>query len=125
LIKFLKYNIWGISWGLFIILLTVLPGKVFPKLPEFTDLLQPDKVIHLLIFAVFIYLLIKGFLASEHLPWLSTYAVLIALLLGFLLGAGTELIQHFLVPMRRGSVFDFLANMAGCGLGYWVVRKWL
>jgi VanZ family protein len=44
---------------------------------------------------------------------------------GLLLGAGTELIQHYLIPMRRGSVFDFIANMAGCGCGYWFARKWL
>lgn len=102
-----------------------IPGTVFPELPTFADLLQPDKIIHIGIFGFYIYLQIKGFYRCEHLPWLKKNAVFWALFIGIFMGAGTELLQQFVIPFRRGDIFDFIANLAGCTAGYFSVRKWL
>jgi VanZ family protein len=39
------------------------------------------------------------------------------------LSAGTELLQDFAIPMRHGSVVDFIANSAGCLAGWWMTGK--
>jgi len=120
---FLKYNLWAILWGLFIILLLTLPGKVFPKLPVFIDLFQPDKLVHLFIFGVYAVLQIRGFRMQDTFPGAKKHAVLITLIIGFILGAGTELLQHYWIPMRTGSIYDLLSDMAGCFLGWLVAGK--
>ncbi len=120
---FLKYNLWAILWGLLIVVLTLLPGKAFPRLPVFMDLLHPDKLIHLFIFAVYVILQIRGFVRQPGSPFLRQNAVLVSLLIGLSLGAGTELMQDYYIPMRNGSVYDFIANAAGCLLGWWMAGK--
>lgn len=102
-----------------------IPGTVFPELPKLADLFQPDKIIHIAIFGIYIYLQIKGFYRCDHIPWLKKHAVFLALSIGFMIGAGTELLQQFVIPFRRGDIFDFTANVAGCTAGYFSVRKWL
>jgi hypothetical protein len=120
---FLKYNLWAILWGLFIILLTSLPGKDFPKLPVFLELLHPDKFIHLFIFAVYVFLQLGGFTRQPVFPSLKRNAFMITMLIGLSLSAGTELLQDFIIPMRHGSIGDFMANAAGCLMGWWFTGK--
>ena len=115
---FLKNNLWGILWGLLIILLTSLPGRVFPRLPSFIDLLQPDKLVHLVIFSIFVFLLILGFRKEGTPQLILRNPVAIALTLGITIGAITEIIQGTIIPMRAASPYDFLANVAGCMLGW-------
>jgi VanZ family protein len=120
LLTFLKYNLWAILWGLFIVVLTILPGSYMPKLPQLVDLLQPDKLIHLLVFCVYFILQRRSFIRQPVFPWVSRNALGITLLICFSLAAGTELIQHYAIPLRRGSVYDFIANLAGCLPGYYL-----
>ena len=123
--NFLKYNLWGFLWGMFIILLTLLPGKVFPKLPVFWDLFHPDKLIHLFIFGVYVFLQIRGFAKQQQFPFLQRHAVMVALLIGILLGLGTELMQEWIIPYRRGDVFDLIADVVGCLAGWLACQKWV
>jgi hypothetical protein len=116
---FLHYNRYAFLWGLLILLLTLLPGNDIPKLPAFLDLFQPDKIVHLVIFGVYAFLQIRGFSRQPVYPFIRKNTVLLTLLTGLSLGAGTELIQDYFIPMRYGSVYDFAANAAGCLLGWW------
>ncbi len=100
-------------------LLIAIPGKVFPKLPEFVDLLQPDKLIHLFIFSGYVFLQIRGFYMQDIFPNIRKNAVFLALLIGLMLGAGTEVLQEYAIPFRYGSVYDFAANAVGCLAGWW------
>jgi VanZ family protein len=122
--QFLKYNLWGILWGLFIVILTVLPGKVFPLLPTFLDIFHPDKLIHIFIFAVFFFLQARGFLIQDSYPSVRKHAILIALILGFSIGAATEVIQEYFVPMRAGDPYDFIADMLGSLAGLGIFGIW-
>lgn len=115
---FLKYNRWAFLWGFLIILLTALPGRVIPEIPVFLDLFQPDKLLHILIFGIYVILQIRGFRQQAVFPILRRNAVLITLLIALVLSAGTELMQAFVIPLRVGSVFDFIANAAGCLAGW-------
>jgi VanZ family protein len=56
-------------------------------------------------------------------PFLSKNAVLITVLIGLTLAAGTELMQDCFIPSRTGSIYDFIANAVGCFLGWWVYSK--
>jgi VanZ family protein len=120
---FLKYNLWAILWGFLIIALTALPGKSFPKLPDFLDLFHPDKLIHVFIFGVYVFLQIRGLSAQPVYPTLSRNAVVITMLIGLSLGAGTEILQDVYVPRRFGSIYDFIANVAGCFVGWGIAVR--
>ena len=101
-------------------MLMVVPGKTFPKLPGFIDLFKPDKLIHLFIFGVYVLLHIRGFLKQDTFPKIRKHAVPFTLILGIMLGAGTELLQRYYIPFRRGSIYDFIADIVGCLLGWGV-----
>jgi VanZ family protein len=120
---FLKYNRWAFLWGLLIILLTILPGRVIPVLPVFMDLFEPDKLIHILIFGVYVFLQIRSFRRQPVYVAVSQNAVLLTMMLAFSLAAGTELLQDFIIPMRNGSVYDFMANGSGCFIGWWCAER--
>jgi VanZ family protein len=123
LILFLKYNRWGFLWGALIVFLTVLPGKAIPRLPAFMDLLQPDKLVHLFIFGVFVFLQIRGFISQPVSPVIRKNAAMITILIGLSLGAITELLQLYFVPMRTGSIYDFIANAIGCLIGWGIYKS--
>ena len=106
-----------------IIILMIVPGKVLPKIPGFLDLFSPDKLIHVLTFGIYAVLQIRGFRMQDSSLAVRRNAILYALICGFVLGAGTELLQKYYIPMRSGSVYDLIADMAGCGVGWLVIEK--
>jgi len=105
-------------WGLFIITLHILPGKVFPHIPTLLDLLAPDKLVHVGMFTVFVFLMLAAFRkeSPESLP--GKYPVLVSFAIALSLGAILELVQNYLIPNRFGSVYDEIADLVGCLLGW-------
>jgi VanZ family protein len=118
--KFLQNNRWSILWGLFLVLLHIIPGRYFPPLPRFLDLFQPDKIVHLFLFAVFAYLLLRGFREDGNPTSVKSHAALLMFLVAIPLGAVLELIQSLFIVNRTGSPYDLLADAAGCFAG-WVL----
>ena len=110
---FLKNNRWSILWGLFIFLLTMMPGQAFPRIPTWIDQFHPDKVVHLFIFAVFTFLLISGFSKEGNPGFVRSYAILITLVISLGIGGATELLQGWLIPGRTADWKDFLADTVG------------
>ena len=88
------------------------------------DLFQPDKLVHLFIFAVFVFLQSRGFTRQDLFPSLQKHALPATFLIALALGAGTELIQKYFVPMRVGSIYDFIANTLGCFVGWGLFYSW-
>ena len=123
LMRFINYNRWSILWFTAIIILTILPGKVFPALPSFMDLFQPDKLVHIFLFAVFFILQVRAFVRQDVFPALAGHAVPVTFIIGLLLGAGTEVMQELFVPMRTGDIYDFIADTAGCLVGWAVAMR--
>ncbi|MEI6455128.1 MAG: hypothetical protein WCO93_02470 [bacterium] len=121
---FLKNNYPGILWGTLIVLLTTLPGSVFPELPRFMDLFQPDKLVHVFIFLVFVFLLVRGFRMEGTPLVIRRNAVTIGLTIAVTIGGITEIMQGLVIPMRFASPYDFIANVSGSILGTFLFIIW-
>jgi VanZ family protein len=118
MILFLRNTRWAILWGVFIFILTGVPGSVLPRLPSFVDLFQPDKLAHLFVFAVFFWLLARSFQQPGTPMAVYRFPALYAFIICLLVAGTTELLQEFVVPMRTASIWDFFANMVGCFAGF-------
>lgn len=99
-----------------ILLLTGLPGSF---LPHVKPVIGIDKVVHLLMYAVFTYATLWGY----REPFMNNgknyrrKAFWITLSLGIVYGALTEVMQEFLVPGRNGNMYDWLADVIGSIFG--------
>lgn len=124
--KYFRFHYPGILWIAVILVLTCIPGKMIPRVPVFLDLFQPDKLVHLFLFTVLLFLLLRGFRKQFSVDPAYRLSVLIALNIGILLGGITELLQATpLVTGRQCSVYDFIADVIGCfaGWGIFVLLK--
>jgi VanZ family protein len=115
----------GLVWTFVIGLLTLLPGNYIPRVTTFLDWLGPDKLVHLILFGTYTFLLIKGFGKQSAWPFLKNHAIAASILVGIVFGLFTETMQRFVIPGRNGNHYDFLANLAGCMLGYagWYISR--
>lgn len=119
--KLTKNCIPGILCGIVILILTGLPGSVFPKVKPIIGL---DKVVHILMYATFAFFCIWGY-RQPYREGNDAYrrkAIILTCIISILYGGFTELIQEFLVPSRIGSWFDFLADAIGTLLGISIFR---
>ncbi len=94
-----------------------LPGSYFPTVTTFWDWLSPDKVVHVIIFMVQVFLVLMAFrrqyfLGNKRLVY--TWWILITVTLFALL---TEVLQVYVFIGRYGNVYDFIADFAGVVLG--------
>ena len=111
----------GILCGIIILILTGLPGSLFPKVKPIIGL---DKVVHLCMYAGFAFLCIWGY-RRQYLSRDKAYrkrALLLTALISVAYGGITELMQEFLVPTRTGDWFDFLSDAIGALLGLLVFQ---
>ena len=114
--KLTRNSIPGILCGIVILILTGLPGSVFPHAKP---LLGFDKVVHVLMYATFAFLCIWGY-RKQFVANGKTYrtkALRLATIISILYGGITELMQEYLVPSRTGDWYDFLADTIGTLLG--------
>ena len=114
--KLTRNSIPGILCGIIILILTGLPGSVFPRVKPALGL---DKVVHIGMYATFAFLCIWGYrdqFVSKGKPY-RTKALIITAVISILYGGLTELMQEYLVPTRTGDKFDFVADSIGTLLG--------
>ena len=91
---------------------------------ESVDRFQPDKLVHVVLFLVFTFLLLRGFDRAQMDERALSDFYFFAVIAGILLGGGTEIFQHFFIFDRKASLKDFLFNTLGCLLG-WVIYQYL
>jgi VanZ family protein len=108
-ILFLRAYAPAIVWGIFILIATLTPGKSLPS----SSLFRFDKLIHIFIFGMFAWLVLRGLnlfhvLHASNIR--SIYARVGAATIGF--GIAIELIQQ-LIPDRGADMYDVLANTLG------------
>ena len=113
---FFRYNVFTISWMVIVLLLTLTPGENMPKTALWDELLSLDKIAHVLIFAILVYLMIVGMSKQYTYLYLRRHALGISLLTGIGYGILIEIIQQF-IPGRSFELADILADSAGCFLG--------
>ena len=111
-----RNSIPGILCGIVILILTVLPGSLFPRVKPAIGL---DKVVHVFMYASFAFACLWGY-RSQFINNDSAYkkrAILLAVVISIAYGGLTEMIQEHLVPTRSGDWFDFISDCLGTGLG--------
>jgi len=114
--RFTRNSYPGILCAAVILLLTGLPGSVFPTVKPIIGL---DKLVHMLMYAGFVFASIWGYREpfKERDGAYRKKVVWIALAVGIAYGALTEVMQETLIPTRTGSVYDWIADVIGCILG--------
>jgi len=113
---FLKHNLPALLWALFILLLCGIPGKDLPDL-SFLESLSFDKLFHLILFFILVFLSIRGFKKQISFFLLEKHAKLIALSLATFYGALTEILQGTIFIGRNASIYDFFADFTGSLIG--------
>jgi len=119
---FFRYNWPGFLWILLIFVITGLPGDYVPAYLSFLEWLSPDKWVHIILFGVLSFLLLRGLRKQYQFPGLRYHYVHYTLLFGIILGLITEVMQVFVFTGRNGNVFDFAANTMGCFAGWGAYR---
>lgn len=106
----------GILCGIIILILTGLPGSLFPSVKPALGI---DKVVHIIMYAGFTYACLWGYrkqFVSKSIAD-KKKAILLAAIISVAYGGLTELMQEYLVPKRTGDWFDYLADCIGTVIG--------
>ena len=119
---FWRTNRAAFAWAILILILCRIPGSNFPKL-SFLEWLSPDKIVHLILFGVQSFLLIKGFEKQNRFSSLKQFAPRWGVLLSIFYGALVEVLQTTIFIGRSGDVRDALANAIGALLGLYFYRR--
>ena len=111
-----RNSIPGILCGIVILILTGLPGSLFPRVKPAIGL---DKVAHIIMYAGFAYACLWGYRKQFVTNGLNyrRKAIMLAIVISIAYGGLTELMQEHLVPSRTGDWFDFIADALGTCLG--------
>ncbi len=107
----------AVLYGVLIVALSSVPGKNYPDI----KLLSYDKVIHLVEYAIFGFLVYQAAYSLE--PGRRFLLGLVVLLAG-MFGALDELYQ-LLIPARDSSFGDWVADMVGVVIGAVSCRGWI
>ena len=113
---FLKYNSFGIGWGLLIFFLSIIPTDVEGQFLFFGSI-PADKVLHVFNYMVLVYLFLIGFTKQYTFPLLNYYPVLSSVVAAMVYGMVIEAVQGALVPDRSFELADIFANFTGCLIG--------
>ena len=115
--KLTSKSIPGILCGIVILVLTGLPGSVFPRVKPVVGM---DKVAHVVMYALFAFLCIWGY----RKPFVSNgkgyrkKALWLTAIISVAYGGLTEMMQEYIVRHGRyGDWFDFLADAIGTLVG--------
>ena len=107
----------GLIWTLLIAVLTLLPGNYFPRPISFLEWISADKILHLILFGTYAYLLSAGFRKQSNSSLLARYPVIFSIIIGIVFAFFIEVMQKHVIPGRNGNMYDFIADVLGTILG--------
>jgi VanZ family protein len=113
--KFLKSYYKSIIWAIIVAFILFTSGDEIPKF-KLLDLYGIDKLIHIILFMVFQFLLLFDSLNSMH--FLNLRKIVLLVFIAIIYAGSSEIIQLIFIEKRQGSVFDFIADMVGVSLAY-------
>ena len=114
----------AIAWWLIVLGLMCTPGKDFPELGSWTDLIKLDKLIHIAVFGLMVYLFSRPVFLREN--GLNKKQTLIKIAIACSVwGLTIEFIQHFFISGRSMDLYDFVADSLGCYLAYLYCKRYL
>jgi VanZ family protein len=112
-----RNSIPGILCGIIILILTGLPGSLFPRVKPAIGL---DKVAHILMYAGFAYACLWGYrkqFVSNGLAY-QKRAILLTIIISIAYGGLTEIMQETITVLHRsGDWRDLIADAIGTVLG--------
>jgi len=113
----------AILWGMFILVATLSPGKSLPS----SSLFRFDKLIHIVIFGVFAWLVLRAyFLSANNNTASKTNVYVIVGVATILFGIAIEGMQQY-IPDRGADRYDIIANTVGIVASqvifYFIYRK--
>lgn len=111
----------AILWALVILFACGAQPSTFNKL-RLEDLLGYDKPIHAFLFGFEAWLLIKASLPRKS-KLSQNRLIIISCLASAVYGVFIELLQKWVFTGRSYDYFDMLANLIGCLIAYFVVKK--
>jgi VanZ family protein len=131
--KNIKFYAPAIGWGIFVFTLSVWPGKDFPQIPKWTDLLSVDKLVHMLFYGIMAVLILRGWFQSEKDAKKNNLNAkkdsnlfilgLIVAVFCSAFGWAIEWIQENYCADRLFELLDGVANTIGACVGTFLVIK--
>lgn len=115
---FIRYNLFGFSWAVLIVILSFLPGRDFPE-SSLTDI---DKWIHAGMYGILVFFIIIGFRKQYSFCYLRYNADAVAVNTALLFGIIIEVLQALITTDRHFDITDIMANGIGC-FGGWGIFK--
>src|SRR6185295_11566892 len=100
---FWRYNRLAFHWAGVILFLCGIPGNKLPEL-TFLEWLKPDKIVHLVLFGVQCFLLIKGFTKQDRFIFLNKNAKAMAVIISAAYGCLVEIMQTYIFIHRSGDI---------------------
>ncbi|HRH64813.1 MAG TPA: VanZ family protein [Bacteroidia bacterium] len=119
---FLRFHLPTLAWAIFILIICGIPGDKIPEL-TFWQWLKPDKIVHLLIFGLLSFLMIRSFRVQSTVDLLRKNSLISALLITIIYGILIEVLQATVFIHRSGDVRDALANSIGAFVGLWAWKR--
>lgn len=108
----------AIAWGIFVFVLSVLPGKDFPSIPDWGDLLSVDKIVHVLFYGLLTWLILFGKLKNKNTEGaVSLFFAIAVAAFSSVYGWFLEWFQGAYCEDRMADVMDGVANTIGATLG--------
>ena len=107
----------AIAWGIFVFVLSVLPGKDFPTIPDWGELLSVDKIVHTIFYGGLTYLILLGRRKATERN-VSVLFALGAAIFRSAYGWFLEWFQGAYCTDRMSDVMDGIANTVGAVLGF-------
>ncbi len=106
----------ALAWGIFVFVLSVIPGKDFPSIPNWGSLLSLDKIVHMIFYGLLTLLILhsKRKTTNRAVPLLfAVGTVVFSSSYGWFL----EWFQGAYCSDRMSDVMDGIANTVGAVLG--------
>lgn len=113
---FLKYNLFGITWALIILFLTLTSQSKITDSP----LIGPfefDNIAHAFVYAILVLLLILGFKKQFKYSYIKYHAIAFSLAYSASYSIVLEFLQIFTYD-RNFEISDIISNLCGCFLGF-------
>jgi len=115
-----KFYIPFVVWTSIIFVIIAVPGNYIPKPHGIWEMMSPDKIVHLAMFAPLSFLSAWGVYRTSGRLKLS---FIFAAIYGVVYAISTELLQYFVISGRNGNLYDAIADVVGVLLGLLLFYK--
>lgn len=110
----------GFIWSVIILILSGVPGNYVPAVFSFLDWISPDKLVHIIMYSVLVFVFLRGLRKQNSNRGISKKTIYLVLSISIVFGGITEVLQNIVFIRRDGNVYDFLADIVGCAIGLMV-----